>query len=302
MIITKLNINESTSNLIGAYMLDRYDNLIKVKYHPYGEVGDLESNSACAYFLSIYSNKNKDTINKILIDYIAYCIDCTYDDCYTDSDTNTKINEIKDIMYNIFDEMMTGEVINSWNLDTNTNTLYNNLINLVKDNTLQEVLDMSDIDETGDIAYTQLNQLYTRLRVGGRYDNDNEDCLYVRISSVGYDWGNDIMNIVCKKFSKVKYITIERDSEACSLNKTTHKVYSTRDYELINHMLMSTFINQEHIPILSSVTKTNNAFIKQLSEKDNSIIDMWIKKNDYITENLKRVNKVENNYVTRVVD
>lgn len=79
-------------------MLDRYDNLIKIKYHPYGEIGDLESNSACAYFLSIYSNKNKDTINKILIDYIAYCIDCTYDDCYTDSDTNIKINEIKDII------------------------------------------------------------------------------------------------------------------------------------------------------------------------------------------------------------
>ena len=283
-------------------MLDRYDNLVKVKYHPYGEIGDLESNSACAYFLSLYSNKNKDVINKILIDYIAYCIDCTYGECYTDSDTDIKISEIKDIMYNIFEGMLTGEVINSWNLDTNTNVLYNNLINLVKDNTLQEVLDMSDIEDTGDIAYTQLNQLYTRLRVGGRYDNDNEDCLYVRISSVGYDWGNDIMNIVCKKFSKVKYITIERDSEACSLNKTTHKVYSTRDYELINHMLMSTFINQEHIPILSSVSRTNNAFIKQLSEKDTSIIDMWIKNNDYLTENLKRVNKVENNYVIRVVD
>lgn len=302
MIITKFNINESTSNLIGAYMLDRYDNLIKVKYHPYGEVGDLESNSACAYFLSIYSNKNKDAINRILIDYIAYCIDCTYGECYTDSDTDIKISEIKDIMYSIFEGMLTGEVINSWNLDTNTNVLYNNLINLVKDNTLQEVLDMSDIEDTGDIAYTQLNQLYTRLRVGGRYDNDNEDCLYVRISSVGYDWGNDIINVVCKKFSKVKYITIERDSEACSINKTTHKVYSTRDYELINHMLMSTFINQEHIPILSSVSRTNNAFIKQLSEKDTSIVDMWIKKNDYLTENLKRVNKVENNYVTRVVD
>ena len=283
-------------------MIDRYDNLIKVKYHPYGEIGDLESNSACAYFLSLYSNKNKEEINKILIDYIAYCIDCTYGECYTDSDTDIKISEIKGIMYNIFDGMMTDEVINSWNLDTNTDTLYNNLINLVKDNTLQEVLDISDIEDTGDIAYTQLNQLYTRLRVGGRYDNDNEDCLYVRISSVGYDWGNDIMNIVCKKFSNVKYITIERDSEACSLNKTTHKVYSTRDYELINHMLMSTFINQEHIPILSSVSRTNNAFIKQLSEKDTSIIDMQIKKNDCLTENLKRISKVENNYVTRVVN
>ena len=264
-------------------MLDRYDNLVKVKYHPYGEIGDLESNSACAYFLSLYSNKNKEEINKILIDYIAYCIDCTYGECYTDSDIDTKISEIKDIMYNIFEGMMTSEVINSWNLDTNTDTLYNNLINLVKDNTLQEVLDMSDIEDTGDIAYTQINQLYTRLRVGGRYDNDNEDCLYVRISSVGYDWGNDIMNIVCKKFSNVKYITIERDSEACSLNKTTHKVYSTRDYELINHMSMSTFINQEHIPILSSVSRTNNAFIKQLSEKDTSIIDMQIKKSDCLT-------------------
>ena len=283
-------------------MLDRYDNLVKVKYHPYGEIGDLESNSACAYFLSFYSNKNKEEINKILIDYIAYCIDCTYGECYTDSDIDTKISEIKDIMYNIFEGMMTSEVINSWNLDTNTDTLYNNLINLVKDNTLQEVLDMSDIEDTGDIAYTQINQLYTRLRVGGRYDNDNEDCLYVRISSVGYDWGNDIMNIVCKKFSNVKYITIERDSEACSLNKTTHKVYSTRDYELINHMSMSTFINQEHIPILSSVSRTNNAFIKQLSEKDTSIIDMQIKKSDCLTENLKRINKVENNYVTRVVN
>ena len=283
-------------------MLDRYDNLVKVKYHPYGEIGDLESNSACAYFLSLYSNKNKEEINKILIDYIAYCIDCTYGECYTDSDIDTKISEIKDIMYNIFEGMMTSEVINSWNLDTNTDTLYNNLINLVKDNTLQEVLDMSDIEDTGDIAYTQINQLYTRLRVGGRYDNDNEDCLYVRISSVGYDWGNDIMNIVCKKFSNVKYITIERDSEACSLNKTTHKVYYTRDYELINHMSMSTFINQEHIPILSSVSRTNNAFIKQLSEKDTSIIDMQIKKSDCLTENLKRINKVENNYVTRVVN
>ena len=40
------------NNFMGkAYMLDKNDNLIEVKYHPYGYEGDIEENTSCLYFL-----------------------------------------------------------------------------------------------------------------------------------------------------------------------------------------------------------------------------------------------------------
>lgn len=256
-----ITINE---NVLGkAYMLDKHDNLINVKYHPYGDMyGDIEDNTSCAYFLYLNSNKNIDKIERMLLMYISYCFQnsCVVND-YWDLAVDDSA-EFKIVLGKVFIEFDVQGTINGWNIDNNKikvfNTLYDLIIKCKRDYEFDTVGDIAEFynDEDNVEAYLQVNEDYTRVRVGGRYDSDGEDCIYFRISSVAYDWGEDIMNIVFKKFANtVNYITIERDMESTNINKNEHKVYKTKDGQLINHLPIKDFIYQEHIPLVASLNK-----------------------------------------------
>ena len=81
------------------------------------------------------------------------------------------------------------------------------------------------------------------------------------------------MDIVFEKFKdKVGYITIERDLESAKLNKSAHKIYTTKDGQSINHLPIKDFIYQEHIPLVASVNRTSPLLI--LMESGNSLFDI----------------------------
>ena len=252
-----ITINE---NVLGkAYMLDKYDNLINVKYHPYGYEGDIEENSSCAYFIYKYANKPKvrDRTNALLFQYIVYCFNESEEDIWSiDPIKLVDKTSLTKLFKRIFVEFDMYNTLAGWSINISKQEVFNDLLNIIdrfKD-TYTSVPDMMNYEVVDDNieAYLALNEDYTRVRVGGRYDNDMEDCVYFRISSIGYDWGDDIMNAVMNNFSNVGYITIERDMEASKLNKSTHKIYKTKDGELINHMPIKDFIYQEHIPLVAS--------------------------------------------------
>ena len=263
-------------NLMGnAYMLDKYEDLIKVKYHPYGYEDDIEENSSCAYFLYKFSKKNKDKINKLLLNYIAYCF---YETTVLDIQNYFNINiidkEFTQIFKHIFDEFDISQTLNAWNIYNNKQEVFNDLLVILKDSNLSNIEDIYNYYneyEDNNIAYMQLNEDYTRVRIGGRYDNNSEDCIYFRISSVGYNWGDIIVNVVFNNFMNVKYITIERDTESANINKQANKIYKTKDGQSINHMLVKDFVYQEHIPLVASLT--NNKLYSYLME-NKSILDI----------------------------
>ena len=114
-------------------------------------------------------------------------------------------------------EEFSMDSIAAWSFNAD---VYNDLLNIVNNN-VSDTVELMGIyhGEDNVEAYICLNENYVRVRVGGRYDNDKEDCVYFRISSVNYDWGDNIIDVVFNKFINVGYITIERDMESAKLSK-----------------------------------------------------------------------------------
>jgi hypothetical protein len=98
------------------------------------------------------------------------------------------------------------------------------------------------------------------------------------------------MDIVFKKFNNIGYITIERDMESAKLNKSNHKIYKTKDGQLINHLPIKDFIYQEHIPLVASLNKEANKNIEfellPLIENGHSMLEVrkYLPKSVMLTE------------------
>ena len=65
---------------------------------------------------------------------------------------------------------------------------------------------LSDANDT-------LNNAILRVRLGGEYSSYGEDVLFCRVSSVGFDWYDAIVNFINKKRFE-GYLTIEYDAQA----------------------------------------------------------------------------------------
>ena len=277
------------NNIMGkAYMLDKDNNLFEVKFHPYGYEGDIEENSSCAYFLYIYDKKNKDKIKSMLFNYIAYCFSESNSNDILELHNNIIIGNNKEFNYlfsNIMQEFDTYNSIAGWSL-INKSKVMSDLFNITLDSckkyNITKITDISEFynNEDNIEAYLQLNENFTRVRIGGRYDNNNEDCIYFRISSIGCDWGKNIMSLVFNKFmNRISYITIERDLESAKLNNKNHIIYKTKDGQPINHMPIKDFIYQEHIPLVASMklnsnNLTTNIEMLSLLESGHSMVEM----------------------------
>ena len=288
-------IKLTENNLMGrAYMLDKNDNLIEVKYHPYGYEGDIEENTSCLYFLYKYGEKLKDKIEDMIFEYLIYCFNNSIDNIWTDDIDNIELD--KQNFKQVFNDNDMYNVIAGWAINISRNEVFNDLYNIfiegLEKYNLNSALDINNYEIYADNVegYMALNEDYVRVRVGGRYDNDREDCIYFRISSIGYDWGDNIMDIVFKKFSNIGYITIERDMESAKLNKTNHRIYKTRDGQPINHLPIKDFIYQEHIPLVASLDKKVNKNIEfellPLIESRHSMLEVrkYLPKSVMLTE------------------
>lgn len=248
-------------NVMGkAFMLDKDNKVIDVVYHPYGYEGDIEENTSCVYFLYKYSTSYKNKLIQMLLNYISYC--------FNESEMSvpkikTGTNEFKRFFDYVFEEFSMDSIA-AWSFNAD---VYNDLLNIVNNN-VSDTVELMGIyhGEDNVEAYICLNENYVRVRVGGRYDDNKEDCVYFRISSVNYDWGDNIIDVVFNKFMNVGYITIERDMESAKLSKKSHKIYKTKDGQEINHMPIKDFVYQEHIPLVASYK--NDSALLTLFEND----------------------------------
>ena len=282
----------------GGYMLSKYGKSIPVKYHPYGtyekdKLSAIEDNVMCAYFLYLNEPKLKNDMLKIIYNYICYTVD-RYADNLSYEDLNAIGEDYKNIIYDIFYEYDCNAVINDWNIDNkNVNDF---LFSLIKDKTISDLLDDLDYDNNGIEAYYILNQLYTRYRIGGEYDDTNENEIYFRISSTGYDWGEDIVDLVFNKYRDIQFITIERDKESCKLNGKDYKIYTLNGVH-INHYSVKDFIFTEKPPILSAVNRMRMRKIPMKTIVED--FSRMVNNKNAIFDYLDRMNDIENRFVNR---
>jgi hypothetical protein len=88
----------------------------------------------------------------------------------------------------------------------------------------------------------ELNQTFTRVRIGGEYDSvpGNND-IYFRIGSAGFRWNKIIDDFLATRDSQhVETITIERDPESTG----SHKAYTTRKGVPIDHLDRNSYFNE----------------------------------------------------------
>ena len=211
-----------------AWCIDRKGNIIPVKVHPFGALGeDSVEDAAWLYLFTDYADKPS------LIDYIS----------------NKLIHEyaIEDFTdgYGIVDEEL--DSIESLKGHPGLNKLIFTVSGSVKyilegD---QAAMAESDVDKLGNSIKTYLNKNYTRVRYGSHYQNytEREGSIYFRIASNdGYNWYNDIINFLDKAGSrfKLKDITIEKDIQATGVKR----IY-------VDHLNLSDFLMRKPIVIES---------------------------------------------------
>ena len=119
-VIQLIKLLESNTPKVGGYMLSRWDEVIPVKYHPYGETKDdidsITNNVSCAWFLYKYCKRIKSDLESIFINYICYCVDYLADTLdYADLDAEG--DSYKNLLYQIFEECDVDNCLNNWNYE-----------------------------------------------------------------------------------------------------------------------------------------------------------------------------------------
>lgn len=294
-------LKESVTVKPGGYMLSKYGDIIDVKYHPYGiksdNIYDIQYNAACSFFLYIHNKSYRDKAIITLKNYISAIVEES--DLVTYDTLDYVGEDAKELLFDIFDEQDIDNDLCDWSNDTydTKNILYE----LVKDKSIGDIIDELDDNNNGLQDYITLNQLYTRFRIGGEYDNTNENEIYFRISSVGYDWGKDIVDVMFKYYNNIKFITIERDKESCELMNKDYRIYSLNGVP-INHYPVKDFIYVEKPPILSAaVVRTCVGQLLYNKLLENTAIFLNTNNSKFIYENIDILNDIENHYVTERV-
>lgn len=211
-----------------AWCIDRAGNIIPVKVHPFGALGeDSIEDAAWLYLFTDYSDKQSLITyisNKLIFDY---SID---DSAYG---------------YTVIDEELDSIESLKGHLGLN------NLIAVI-DNKVEAIVDGSELsmtedatDKLGDDIKTYLNQNYTRVRYGSHYQNytEREGSIYFRIASNdGFNWYDNIISFLDKAGSrfKLKDITIEKDIQATGIKR----IY-------VDHLELSEFLMRKPIVIES---------------------------------------------------
>lgn len=211
-----------------AWCIDRRGNVIPVKVHPFGALGeDSVEDAAWLYLFTDYSDKSS------LITYIS----------------NKLIHEyaIEDATdgYSIIEEEL--DSIESLKGHPRLNNLISTVSDYVEDILKDGETAMSEesVDKLGEDIKTYLNKNYTRVRYGSHYQNytEREGSIYFRIASNdGYNWYDNIINFLDKAGSrfKLKDITIEKDIQATGVKR----IY-------VNHLNLSDFLMRKPVVIES---------------------------------------------------
>lgn len=227
-----------------AWHLRQDGKAFPVKVHMYCmQDDDLSSEAEVASF--IYSTKTKDEdriSSQVLEAWMSLGIYDTVSFDDTEDDIISKIKEfLSSLPYRFPYPTGESELIN----------LHRELNNYHNIDEYYDYVDNLDIKNLQNRIKSIINQQFCRVRYGGQYDvqsNNNE--VWFRISSVGYNWANTIYEFVTdiKNKYKISSISICRDNESdySDIYDGTDYFYKAKDVPSYEHMPIEEFLREEH--------------------------------------------------------
>ena len=203
--------------------------------------GDLTSEAEVAAFLLKTNSADTELARRVIDAWIALCLEdkVRYDD--TEEDIIAEIREIPNDLPYPFAYPLTGEELVKIHKTANN---FNDV------DTLYEFIDKILIEEFDDLCLKirrSINQQFCRVRIGGKYDSERgSNSLWVRISSVGFNWRDVIYTFVSSiyKSTRISDISICRDPE--SDNTEVDYFYRAKDGQQYFHMPINEYLTEEH--------------------------------------------------------
>ena len=228
--------------MANAWHLRQDGKLFPVQVHLYamGD-GDLSSEAEVAAFL-LKTNSADAQLSQYVIDaWIALCLEdkVRYDDI--EEDIVEAIRNLPNELPYHFAYPLTGDELVKIHIAANN---FNDI------DTLYEFIDRILIEEFDDICLKirrSINQQFCRVRIGGKLNSvKGSNSLWVRISSVGFNWRDVIYTFVTDIYRsrRISDISICRDPE--SDNTEVDYFYKAKDGQQYYHMPIQEYLTEEH--------------------------------------------------------
>lgn len=228
--------------MVNAWHLRQDGKLFPVQVHLYamGD-GDLSSEAEVAAFLIKTDSADKQLSMKVLDAWIALCLEdkVRYDD--TEEDIIEAIRNLPNELPYRFAYPLTGDELVKIHIAAN---------NFHDVDTLYEFIDRILIEEFDDLCIKirrSINQQFCRVRIGGKLNTvKGSNSLWVRISSVGFNWRDVIYTFVSSIYRQrhISDISICRDPE--SDNTEVDYFYKAKDGHRYYHMPIQEYLVEEH--------------------------------------------------------
>ena len=250
-----------------AWMLRSDNTAFPVKVHIYA-MGDSDLSSEAEAASFIISTKSKDTelAETVLAAWMTLLIENVVEfDADKESILATLEDELNSLPYTFPYPLSTSEYIKIFKKYcdfSNVDDLYS-YVDSVRDTA----------DELQSNIKQSLNQQFCRVRYGGQYDSRaGNSSIWFRISSVGFNWANNIYLFVSehKRSLKLTDITICRDHESDNGDNfnVPEYFYKAKDGAVYYLMPIDEFLNEEHEhSLVFSTTGLNSGIITTIRSK-----------------------------------
>ena len=228
--------------MANAWHLRQDGKLFPVQVHLYamGD-GDLSSEAEVAAFLLKTNSADKQLSQYVIDAWLALCLEdkVKYDD--TEEDIIEAIRNLPNELPYHFAYPLTGDELVKIHIAANN---FNDV------DTLYEFIDKILIEEFDDLCLKirrSINQQFCRVRIGGKLNSvRGSNSLWVRISSVGFNWRDVIYTFVTDIYRsrRISDISICRDPE--SDNTEVDYFYKAKDGQQYYHMPIQEYLTEEH--------------------------------------------------------
>lgn len=228
--------------MVNAWHLRQDGKIFPVQVHLYamGD-GDLSSEAEVAAFL-LKTNSADTQLSQYVIDaWLALCLEdkVRYDD--TKEDIIEIIRNLPNELPYHFAYPLSGDELVKIHIAADN---FNDV------DTLYEFIDRILIEEFDDICMKirrSINQQFCRVRIGGKLNSvKGSNSLWIRISSVGFNWRDVIYTFVTSIYRarQISDISICRDPE--SDNTEVDYFYKAKDGQQYYHMPIQEYLTEEH--------------------------------------------------------
>lgn len=219
--------------MYSAYMIRNDGKEIPVKVHPYGSMDNYEETLYASQWL--YLNTKSSKTKEIILQFIRTFID-------------VEVGEDADL----------GSALIEWQKTKPYKVVEADFITSISD--LLETASIGDIEDLNQLVNSELNQEFTRVRLGGLVNSvKGSKELVFRISSVGFNWFNIIYMFVADHKRDISSVTIVKDEEATGYENYFYKYKG----EVYNQMPVEEFLTQSGNPVVEEYSYKQREVLKE---------------------------------------